>query len=332
MISQEEYQQFGKSPELYRYSTQYRLITIDELIGYQYLNMALFHMSKQNINDYFDNIEKALLIIKHDEDKLILYKLSLISLAAPTSDPFSEVSRHFKNAFILLHNDKTTAQFIFDIFCISGYGYLEKNQNYSEMKKITDDIYTILPLDSVLTNKYIELKTNIYLNCAISYYNKGRYQECIDEVRYVVSLDSLNTEINDLYIDSSIKYAEQLSNKGDDRQAQNLLKPLLSEYPDYVTIRDTYIAISLKGIYRSRQMETSPENAVSSLLSLHTIDPENVNIKNFLAMSYQNLAINYFRKSDLKQAEKCYLEGLKYCPNDPNITQKLKEIRGILYK
>ena len=156
---------------------------------------------------------------------------------------------------------------------------------------------------------------------------RGQHQEAFGIFAAELRRDSTAAWLQDLYIESGVRYAEKLHSAGKVDQALALIDSIYLKMPSYDKLKEVYIRFTLYSVMSSHRYRTSPVAARESLMRGFRMDSTNAYVRNALATVYHELAMNEIRKSNWNAARSQIMQGLRFDPGNEYLNSDLELLR-----
>lgn len=275
----------------------------DNLIGFQYYNLALVQFSEKKIKESYESFQKAYFFHQSEKVGSVMYNLLLQQI---NKCKFEQVSDIDYIAYLTRYNELS-----FDLIDDAFLNIIDYHLQFTDRQAFCDSISKRL----ISKVNDAEMAKELCFNYNLKMGKHFRSNQYIDNALAIKQNHKETNELFAAYIEDELKnifnYKELLEQinlfkkKYDYNFAQQILKEqeLIAHLEQaYDFLKYNYIEDGEKYLKVFEESTTSP------------IDTDNHNLIRSVETAYRTLAIFYFYHKDKKMAINTINRGLKYVP------------------
>ncbi len=293
-------------------------INLNQLIGLQYVNDAIYRMNKEDIPGAFNQAEKAWMFYNSERTSNLLLAATLEYLVDQNYESIESIKYLAKLArFDKLDNDFALSEFsrMINIVLIEKGDSDRLKDYYNELLGLVYD-----------EELKLEMNYIYHYEQGRARYNQAKYKASLPFFEKAYEVKPTNLDIGNVFINAMIKTLGSIPNS----EAINKLEEYNVAYPSL--IENNFFKSMLANSYliefgQAFDLKREKEGLKYKELFKQYYDPELSIDQNNLGRAYSITAVYYFRKGYTAKARQILNEGLNIAPHNHELLVRKRMIR-----
>jgi len=330
LISRDELAEKGPEVLFNEYVAETIPISKKQLLAIQYHNDALIKADKNQFQDAYNQLNKAILLYPNatfSNAYKYIVSISQLEFTLKASEKYTLL----KSLLISTKNDSVLSYTLINHLGELIEDLLKFEENFELTAELLANVEANVFRDEFIDNNLKNYYVYMYTVFAQSASLKGEALKAKNNIEKAHQLDPENTRLTTYYISVTSTYSSKLSQLGLFETARSTIEKLASKYPEgYPIIDETRVQIILDALVPVQLILENKSKLVSELELAHSIQPDNIYLKSFSATVFHELAMHQIRRSEYQEAKKLILQGLDYNSDDATLKSDLDLINEIL--
>jgi len=290
-------------------------ITLSQM-SLNYNNRGVFDLKKGAIKSALFKFEKAVKLNPNNDLLNKNYESTLHALHGITRN-YTEFVPYLKNSFFLLNKQKYNVNNMLVMLSQAIYHYSTELLHFNAALELIFDARLAFSEEAV--NVALDKsEKDIYLKKIYTHARRGSFRKAYQEAKSLYYSKEKLPMYKEILVEIGLAYVNtSISRRNISKEIQNAVDTLYKEAPDYASVEETFISVSLQPVISDPAIiSDTPYKARKKVLPLYNKFPENQMIKQVLARIYYNMSMAKVRQNKLEEAFAILEEGLKHVPGN----------------